>query len=54
MKPILLGMNNPLSDDQAHALYPVPDGCTGARAHKARPVRPLPSMNGMANEEVRA
>lgn len=31
MKPIILGMNNPLSSDPAHALYPSPEGCTGHR-----------------------
>lgn len=30
-RPVLLGMNNPLSDRPEHALYPVPDGCTGHR-----------------------
>lgn len=31
MKPIILGMNNPISSDPAHALYPSPEGCTGHR-----------------------
>lgn len=31
MKPVLLGMNNPVSSDPAHALYPHPSTCTGAR-----------------------
>lgn len=31
MKPILLGMNNPLSSRPEHALYPDPVGCTGHR-----------------------
>jgi hypothetical protein len=31
MRPVLLGMNNPVSRDPAHALYPYPSTCTGAR-----------------------
>lgn len=31
MKPVLLGMNNPVSSDPEHALYPHPSTCTGAR-----------------------
>jgi hypothetical protein len=31
MKPVLLGMNNPVSDNPRHALYPSPHGCTGYR-----------------------
>jgi hypothetical protein len=31
MIPVLLGMNNPVSSDPAHALYPYPSTCTGAR-----------------------
>lgn len=34
MRPILLGMNNPLSDDARHALFPAPEGCTGHRVWK--------------------
>lgn len=34
MKPILLGMNNPLSLAPEHALWPLPPGCTGARLWK--------------------
>lgn len=30
-RPVLLGMNNPLSSDPEHALYPHPPGCTGWR-----------------------
>jgi len=30
-RPILLGMNNPLSPHPRHALFPHPDGCTGHR-----------------------
>jgi hypothetical protein len=29
--PVLLGMNNPVSSDPAHALYPHPPGCAGWR-----------------------
>lgn len=29
MKPVLLGMNNPLSSRPEHALYPEPPRCTG-------------------------
>lgn len=31
MRPVLLAMNNPLSSDPEHALYPWPEGCTGHR-----------------------
>jgi hypothetical protein len=31
MRPVLLGMNNPLSQKPEHALYPYPPGCTGHR-----------------------
>ena len=31
MRPLLVGMNNPVSVDPRHALYPVPRGCTGHR-----------------------
>lgn len=34
MKPVLLGMNNPVSDAPEHALYPHPPTCTGARLLK--------------------
>ncbi len=30
-KPLLIGMNNPLSQRDGHALYPAPEGCTGHR-----------------------
>lgn len=30
-KPVLIGMNNPLSTDDEHALWPHPEGCTGHR-----------------------
>lgn len=30
-RPVLLGMNNPVSSDPRMALYPHPPGCTGAR-----------------------
>lgn len=31
MKPILVGMNNPISTRPGHELYPAPDHCTGHR-----------------------
>ena len=31
MKPILIGMNNPISTRPGHELYPAPEGCTGWR-----------------------
>lgn len=31
MKPILIGMNNPVSVEKGHELYPAPQGCTGHR-----------------------
>lgn len=31
MKPIIIGMNNPLSVAPEHALYPSPPGCSGWR-----------------------
>ena len=34
MKPILMGMNNPLSARPEHALFPYPPGCTGHRIWK--------------------
>ncbi len=34
MRPILVGMNNPISSDPEHALYPLPEGCTGNRIWK--------------------
>jgi hypothetical protein len=30
-RPVLLAMNNPLSSDPRHALFPLPTGCTGNR-----------------------
>lgn len=30
-KPILIGMNNPVSSSPGHELYPYPPGCTGHR-----------------------
>lgn len=30
-RPVLVGMNNPISADPEHALYPHPPGCAGAR-----------------------
>lgn len=37
MKPILLGMNNPLSDDPDYDLYPYPEGCAGWRLWQMLP-----------------
>lgn len=34
MKPILCGMNNPISTRPGHELYPLPEGCTGHRLYK--------------------
>lgn len=34
MKPVLIGMNNPVSSAPEHALYPSPPGCTGHRIWK--------------------
>lgn len=31
MRPVIVGMNNPLSSDPRHALWPHPPGCTGHR-----------------------
>lgn len=31
MRPVLIGMNNPIHSDPAFALYPYPPGCTGHR-----------------------
>lgn len=30
-RPVLIGMNNPVSSNPEHALYPYPPGCTGHR-----------------------
>jgi hypothetical protein len=30
-RPVLLGMNNPVSSEPGHELYPAPPGCTGHR-----------------------
>lgn len=37
MKPLLLGMNNPLSDDPGFDLYPYPEGSTGWRLWQMLP-----------------
>lgn len=37
MRPLLLGMNNPLSDDPEFDLYPYPEGCTGWRLWQLLP-----------------
>jgi len=31
MRPVLIGMNNPVSSEPEHALFPYPEGCTGHR-----------------------
>ena len=36
-RPVLLGMNNPLSDDPAFDLYPYPEGSAGWRLWKMLP-----------------
>lgn len=33
-RTVLLGMNNPLSDDPKYALFPLPTGCTGHRLYE--------------------
>lgn len=33
-RPVLLAMNNPVSSNPAHALYPYPPGCAGHRVHE--------------------
>lgn len=33
-KPLLVGMNNPISTRPGHELYPLPEGCTGNRLWK--------------------
>ena len=37
MKPLLLGMNNPLSDDPEYDIYPYPEGSAGWRLWKMLP-----------------
>mgnify|MGYP007083431842 CR=1 FL=1 len=37
VKPLLLGMNNPLSDDPKYDLYPYPEGSAGYRLWKMIP-----------------
>lgn len=34
LRPILIGMNNPVSTAPGHELYPLPEGCTGNRLWK--------------------
>lgn len=38
MRPLLIGMNNPLSQDSGYALWPDPPGCTGHRIWKMLPM----------------
>lgn len=33
-RPVLIGMNNPVSSDPKHALFPAPEGCTGHRLYE--------------------
>jgi hypothetical protein len=33
-RPVLIGMNNPVSSEPAHALFPLPTGCTGHRIYE--------------------
>lgn len=35
-KPLIVGMNNPLSATPEHALYPWPRGCAGHRLYEMR------------------
>jgi hypothetical protein len=42
-KPMLIGMNNPVSQDDGHQLYPYPPGCTGHRLYEMLRER-LPSI----------
>jgi hypothetical protein len=34
MRPVLIGMNNPISSEPKHALFPAPEGCTGHRLYE--------------------
>lgn len=45
MRPVLLGMNNPISSDPRHALYPHPPGCAGWNLRK---------YSGLTDEEYLA
>lgn len=49
MKPVIVGMNNPLSRRPEHALYPHPPGCTGYRLWKM-----LEARTGATQEEYLA
>jgi hypothetical protein len=33
-RPVLIGMNNPVSSEPSHALFPHPEGCTGHRLYE--------------------
>lgn len=44
-KPILIGMNNPVSTRPGHELYPLPEGCTGNRLWKMLHQRTGASMS---------
>jgi len=43
-KPLLIGMNNPVSLRAGHELYPLPEGCTGNRLWKMLHQRTNASM----------
>lgn len=43
-RPILIGMNNPISQQDGHQLYPYPPGCTGHRLYEMLTER-LPSVS---------
>lgn len=38
-RPVLLGMNNPVSSKPEHALFPYPPGCTGHRLFEMLQIR---------------
>lgn len=46
MKPIVVGMCDPYSDDPAHALWPDPPGCAGWRLWKM-----VNDVSGMSQDE---
>ena len=43
-RPLLIGMNNPISSPPEYALYPLPEGCTGNRLWKMLHARTQASM----------
>ena len=48
-KPILIGMNNPVSTRPGHELYPLPEGCTGNRLWRMLNSRTGASMHQYLN-----